>query len=306
MNRSFEFIVKWYSKTAVGALPLVIVAALVFTCSPAMAAKVVDLSASSGTDTTVDGAVVTTWESTTPAGDTTFTRSGSDARYVADSGLDIHGNPIPAIDFDRSAPFAGDFTAANGSAIIGDATIFAWANFDGYTDHGATSSSYYYSIQGDDALGKNEHTLGRDGNDGTDYIYHWDNFGQTTGTLQPQPAGWNLYIARFYGASLVGTTSAEAWIDPVGNGAVVANAADLVNEDSLDYATDPANLKIGTWTSGTSGLDGQIRAVRIYNTILNNDEIGRAARDITGVPEPSTIVIAVIGLIGCGGFRRRG
>ena len=299
MTLNFVPVVVRCRKAPLTTMAVACAVALILTCSPATAALVVDLSAASGTDTTVDGATVTTWDSTPAAGTTTFTRSGDDARYVADS-----GGGIPAIDFDRSAPFAGDFTGANGSAIIGDATVFVWANFDEYS-HVAGSSSYYFSIQGDDGLGKNEHTLGRDGNNGTDYIYHWDNFGETTGTLQPQPAGWNLYIARYYGASLVGTTSAEAWIDPVGNGAVVANAADLVNEDGLDYATDPANLKVGTWTSGTSGLDGQIRGLRIYNTILSDAEIGRVAKDITGVPEPSTIVLLLVGMLGASRLPRK-
>ena len=276
------------------ALAVASLAVLVFTCSSATAALVVKLDGRDGnTDTTVDGAVVTTWNSETPAGNTLFTRTGSDARYVANSGRNF-----PAIDFDRSAPFAGDFTAANGSSTLGDATIFVVANFDGYSDHGAGSSSYYYSIEGDGTT--NEHTLGRDGNDGTDYLYHWDNFGETRGTLQPQPAGWNLYIARFYGASLTGTTSAEVWIDPVGNGAVLSNAPDLVNDDGGAYATDPANLKIGTWTNGGSGLDGQIRGVRIYNTILSDEEVRAVASQMPVVypPEPSTIVLLMVGMLG--------
>jgi hypothetical protein len=260
---------------------------------------VVDLSAASGTDTTVDGAVVSTWDSAPAAGTTTFTGNGAGNRYIADS-----GSGIPAIDFDRSAPFAGDFTAANGSATLGDATVFVWANFDGYSDHGAGSSSYYFSIEGDGST--NEHTLGRDGNDGTDYIYHWDNFGETTGTLQPQPAGWNLYIARFYGASLVGTDSAEAWIDAAGDGAVVTtNPADLVNADSSAYSSDADKLQVGTWTSSGSGLDGQIRALRIYNTILGDAEVGRVAKEITGVPEPSSIVLLLVGMFGASRLPRK-
>lgn len=260
--------------------------------SQAGAALVVDLSAGSGTDTTVDGAVVNTWSD----GATTFTRSGSDARYVADS-----GGGIAAIDFDRSAPFAGDITAANGAATIGDATVLVWANFDGYSDHTTGASSYYFSINGSG----NEHTLGRDGNGGTDYIYHWDGVGQSTGTLQPQPAGWNLYIARYYGASLSGAISAEAWIDAVGDGAVVTGAADLINADSTAYNGDADSVLIGTWTNAGSGLDGQIRALQIYNTILTDAEVQAAARGITGVPEPGSLA-----LLGMGGLvllrRRRG
>lgn len=255
---------------------------LIAIANSASAALVVDLNAASGTDTTVDGDVVNTWTD----GVTSFTRSGDDARYVADS-----GDGIPAIDFDRSAPFAGDFTTANGGPTIGDATVLVWANFDGYADHAASASSYYFSIDGTG----NEHTLGRDGNSGTDYIYHWDGGGQSTGTLQPQPAGWNLYIAKFYGASLTGSTSAEAWIDSVGNGAVVLGAADLTNSDSTAYLADADSLLIGTWTNGGSGLDGQIRAFQMYNTILSDSEIREAAAALTGVPEPASILLVGLG-----------
>jgi hypothetical protein len=243
----------------------------------------------------VDGAIVDTWQSTTPAGNTTFTRSGSNANYVANS-----GGGIPAIDFTRSAPFLGDFSAANGAATIGDATILVWANFDGYT-HTAPSSSYYYSIDG----AGNEHTLGRDGNSPRpDYIYSFDGAAEVTGvptsTNQPQPAGWKLYIARFYGTSLVGTRSMEAWIDSVGDGAVVANSPDLVNEDSTAYNGNANALRVGAWTNAGSGLDGQIRGFRVYNTILSNTEVREAAQAMTGVPEPSTIGLAVwLGTGGC-------
>jgi hypothetical protein len=273
--------------------------AILFTIlsSASNAQLVVDLTAASGTDTTVDGATVTTWESSTAAGNTTFTRSDADARYVADS-----GGGMPAIDFDRSAPFLGDFSVANGGPTIGDATIFAWANFDGYTDHGVTSSSYYYSINGNG----NEHTLGRDGNAGTDYIYHWDGVGESTGTLQPQPAGWNLYIARFFGASLVGSRSVEVWIDPVGDGAVVTGTPDLTNEDGTAYNANASEMRVGTWTNGGSGLDGQIRAIRVYNSILSDADVMVAAREITGVPEPSALMLLMIsglGILACA--RRR-
>ncbi|GAF78931.1 unnamed protein product, partial [marine sediment metagenome] len=97
----------------------------------------------------------------------------SDARYVADS-----GGGIPAIDFDRTARFSGDFSTANGAATIGDSTIFVWANFDGYSDHSQGASSYYYSINGTG----NEHTLGRDGTTARgDYLYSWDGGGEATG-----------------------------------------------------------------------------------------------------------------------------
>ena len=269
---------------------LVFAVALLLVARDASATLVVDLSAASGTDTTDDGAVVSSWSD----GTTTLTRSGSDARYVADS-----GGGIPAIDFDRSAPFAGDFSAANGGPTIGDATVLVWANFDGYTDHGASSSSYYFSISGSG----NEHTLGRDGNDGTDYIYHWDGAGQSTGTLQPQPAGWNLYIARYFGASLTGTTSAEAWIDSAGNGAVVLGAADLTNDDGIAFNADANELRVGSWINGGSGLDGQIRAFQLYNSILSDSEIRAAAASMTGVPEPTSLMLAALGAIAL--FTRR-
>lgn len=266
-----------------------IVAVSAMISGAAHADLVVNLSAQSGTNTTVDGAVVNTWND----GMTTFNRSGSDARYVADS-----GGGIAAIDFDRSAPFLGDITTANGGATIGDATVLVWANFDGYADHTAGSSSYYFSIDGSG----NEHTLGRDGNSGTDYIYHWDGGGETTGTLQPQPAGWNLYIAKFYGASIAGSTSAEAWIDSVGDGAVVLGAADLTNGDSTAYSGNANSVRIGTWTNGGSGLDGQIRAVQIYNEILSDSAIQAAASAITSIPEPASL--ALLGLGGLMMIRR--
>jgi len=269
-------------------LTLGVVALLV---TSANAALVTNLTASSGTDTTTDGAVVSTWSD----GATTFTRSGSDARYVADS-----GDGIPAIDFDRSAPFLGDVTTANGGATIGDATVLVWANFDGYSDHGASSSSYYFSIDGSG----NEHTLGRDEDSGgPDAIYSWDGTNASYGNQSP--AGWNLYIAKFYGASLSGMTSAEAWIDSVGDGAVVGGAADLTNEDSTAYNGNADSVRVGTWTNGGSGLDGQIRALRIYNTLLSDSEIQAAAAAITGVPEPSTAIMTLIGLIGSVTMRRK-
>lgn len=253
-----------------------------FLVGNAAADLVVDLSAQSGTDTTVDGAVVSTWEATGDNSSTTFTRSGGDARYVADS-----GGGVAAIDFDRSAPFLGDLTSAlGGSTTITDATVLIWAKFDGYS-HSASASSYYFSIDGSG----NEHTLGRDGNSGTDYIYHWDGGGQSTGTLQPQPAGWNLYIAKFYGTP-GGSTSAEAWIDSVGNGAVVTGAADLTNSDGTGYNGNANSVRIGTWTNGGSGLDGQIRGLRIYNELLSDAEIQAAALAMTNVEvTPSTISI---------------
>jgi len=255
----------------------------------AHAALVTNLTAASGTGTTVDGAVVSTWSD----GATTFTRSGSDARYVADS-----GGGIAAIDFDRSAPFLGDISASNGAATIGDATVLVWAKFDGYS-HSPSNSSYYFSIDGTG----NEQTLGRDLDAGGDNaIYSWDGSGATYGNQSP--LGWNLYIARYYGASLAGSTSAEAWIDTIGDGAVVLGAADLTNGDSTAYSGNANAVRIGSWTNGGSGLDGQIRALQIYNTILSDSEIQAAASAITGVPEPSTSIVMIISLIGSVTLRR--
>ena len=174
--------------------------------------------------------------------------------------------------------------------LLGSTVWSLSANFDGYSDHAVTASSYYFSINGSG----NEHTLGRDGNSGTDYIYHWDGAGQTTGTLQPQPAGWNLYIAKFYGASLSGSTSAEAWIDPVGDGAVVSGTPALANTDGIAYNADADSLLIGTWTNSGGGLDGQIRAFQLYNTILSDSEIRAAAATMTGVPEPGSVLMAAL------------
>lgn len=254
-----------------------------FLVGNASAALVVDLSAASGTDTTVDGGVVSTWQATGDNSTTTFTRSGSDARYVADS-----GGGIAAIDFDRSAPFLGDITSAlGGSTTITDATILVWAHFDEYS-HGASASSYYYSIDGSG----NEHTLGRDGNSGTDYIYHWDGEAASNGTLQPQPAGWKLYIAKFYATPLGDGTSMVAWIDPVGDGAVVTGIADVTNADSTGYSGNADSVRIGTWTNAGSGLDGQIRGLRIYNELLSDAEIQEAALSMTDV-ETTTPTLAI-------------
>jgi hypothetical protein len=252
----------------------------------ASAALVVDLSAGSGTDTTVDGDTVTTWGATGDIAATTFTRSGGDARYVADS-----GGGIAAVDFDRSAPFLGDITAAlSGSSTITNATIMVWANFDGYS-HAATNSSYYFSINGSG----NEHTLGRDEDaGGPDTIYHYDGGGSTYGTSQS--TGWNLYIAKFYGTP-VATISAEAWIDSVGDGAVVTGAADLTNSDNIGYNGNANSVSIGNWTSGDSGLDGQIRGLRIYDEILSDGDIQQAAASMTGVPEPSSIMLLAMGIL---------
>ena len=250
---------------------------VVLLAGSASAGLVVDLEASSGTSTTVDGATVNTWSD----GTTTFTRSGSDARYVADS-----GDGIPAIDFDRSAPFLGDITTPNGGATIGDATVLIWANFDGYS-HIASSSSYFFSIDG----GGNEHTLGRDQDaGGDDALYMYDGNSATYGNQSP--GGWVLYIARYYGASISGSTSAEAWIDTVGNGAVVTGAADATNSDSTAHNGNANSVRIGSWTPGSYGHDGQIRALRIYNTILSDAEIQTAAREITGLagPTPGTLI----------------
>jgi len=250
---------------------------VVLLAGSASAGLVVDLEASSGTSTTVDGATVNTWSD----GTTTFTRSGSDARYVADS-----GDGIPAIDFDRSAPFLGDITTPNGGATIGDATVLIWANFDGYS-HIASSSSYFFSIDG----GGNEHTLGRDQDaGGDDALYMYDGNSATYGNQSP--GGWVLYIARYYGASISGATSAEAWIDTVGDGAVVTGAADATNSDSTAHNGNANSVRIGSWTPGSYGHDGQIRALRIYNTILSDAEIQTAAREITGLagPTPGTLI----------------
>ena len=231
-----------------------------------------------------------TWEASGDISSTTFTRSGGDARYVADS-----GGGRAAIDFDRSAPFLGDITAAmSGSSTITNATIMVWANFDGYT-HGASSSSYYYTIDGTG----NEHALGRDASaSGTDALYHYDGSGATYGTGASSPTGWNLYIAKFYGtASIVGAVSAEAWVDGIGDGAVITGAADLTNSDNVGYSGNSNSVRIGSWTNGGSGLDGQIRGLRIYDTILNDTEIQAAAQSMTSVPEPSSIMLLAMGIL---------
>lgn len=253
------------------------------------AALIVNLSADSGTDTTTDGATVSTWNATGDIAGTAFTRSTGDARYVADS-----GGGIASIDFDRSSPFLGNITAALGGAgTITNATIMVWANFDGYS-HAASSSSYYYSIDGTG----NEHTLGRDTGVSTDNIYHWDGSNATYGTTQTQPAGWNLYIARFYATgSIVGNVSMQAWIDATGDGSVVTGAADLTNLDNIGYSGNADSVRIGSWTSGTSGLDGQIRGIRIYDTILDDNEVQAAAQSMTGVPEPSSMLLLVMGVL---------
>ena len=243
---------------------------------PSIANLQLRLTADSGTSTTVDGAGVADWFDTAHS-HFFFNANDTLPTYVADS-----GGGVPAIDFERSSGFLGDFSASAGSTIS-DATIFVIARFDGYT-HAASSSSYFFSIDNFADPGipdTSEHTLGRDSSTlGPDQLYHWR--GQPspeaaygTNILEDQPGtpfgDFNYYTAIFRGADDGGgsVNEMEAWI----NGSSGATLTPDVTHNGSGYNSLPSETRIGLWTSNGSGLDGMIREVLIYNRVLNSQEI---------------------------------
>ena len=233
------------------------------------------LTADVGPSTSVDGDDVLFWDD--QAHGHVFNNANATLpTYVADS-----GGGVPAIDLQRSSGFVGDFRSSAGP-VIGDATIFIVARFDGYT-HSATSSSYFFSIDSKGGPPNNsEHTLARDQQGANnDVLYHWR--GQPapearygSKIIEDAPGGigeFNYYTSIFRGTDDGGgaVSEMEAWING-SNGAT--DTPDLTHNGS-GYSAAPSLTRIGLWTSGGSGLDGQIREVLIYNRVLKSKEISQ-------------------------------
>jgi len=240
---------------------------------PAVPDLQVQLTADAGTNTTVDGGDILDWFDQAN-GHFFFNANVTLPTYVANS-----GGGVPAIDFTRSSGFLGDFSATAGG-VIGDATIFVVARFDGYT-HSSGSSSYFFSIDTfGDPPNNSEHTLGRD-QDGTnnDALYHWR--GQPspqaaygTNIIEDIPGGFgdfNYYTSIFRGTDDGGgaVNEMEAWI----NGSSGGTATPDVTHNGSGYSATPSLTRIGLWTSGVNGLDGMMREVLIYNRVLTSQEI---------------------------------
>lgn len=248
------------------------------------------LKADSGTNTTTNGANVTTWVDAQNG----HVFNGSSTVYVANA-----SNGKAAIDFTRAtgSGFVGDFSSTAG-ATIGDATIFVVARFDGYA-HSAGSSSYFFSIDSSSGAPNNsEHTLGRDANGAPnpDALYHWrgqpapnDYYG--TNIVEDPDGAFNYYTAIFQGS--IGDHAMQAWI----NGK--DGTPDVQSGNDSYYSADPALTRIGNWTTGTSGFDGLISEVLIYNRVLTDNEISQVeaylATRAAVVPEPASLALIALG-----------
>ncbi len=234
------------------------------------------LTADSGTSTTVDGAGVLDWFDT-EHGHFFFNANDTLPTYVADS-----GGGVPAIDFERSSGFLGDFSSSAGSTI-GDATIFVVSRFDGYT-HSPGSSSYFFSIDNFADPGipdTSEHTLGRDENSlGPDQLYHWraqpdPAAAYGTNIVEDQPGtpfgDFNYYTAIYRGTDDGGgsVNEMEAWINGSSGGTLTPD----ITHNGSGYLGLASETRIGLWTSNGSGLDGMMREVLIYDRVLNSQEI---------------------------------
>ena len=224
------------------------------------------LNAESGVSSMTDGEPVLNWIDA-HNGHRFSNANSLTPTYVADA-----GGGLPAIDLQRSSGFLGDFSSTAGS-LLGDATVFVIGKFGGYT-HSSSSSSYFFSI--DSSTGQAEHALGRDQSSlGPDQLYHWRS--------QPSPPGFygtnivenangdfNYFTAVYRGGDGSGL-GMEAWIN---GSAGLAGPADLSTAGSdAPYGADPSKMRLGLWTSNSSGLDGQIRELLLYDRILTADEV---------------------------------
>lgn len=263
---------------------------------PSISGLQVQLTADLGTSTTSDGADVADWFDQAH-NHLFFNANDTLPTYVANS-----GGGVPAIDFTRSSGFLGDFSGSAGS-VIGDATIFVVARFDGY-EHGSGSSSYFFSIDTfGDPPNNSEHTLGRDANGpSADALYHWR--GQPspqsaygTNIIEDRPGGFgdfNYFTSIFRESDDGGgaVNEFEAWINGSNGGAATPDAS----LNGSGYSASPSETRIGLWTSGGSGLDGMIREILIYNRVLTSQEITDveaylAARSLS--PEPPTMLLEI-------------
>jgi len=269
---------------------LLLVIAMVDTtrATPVTSGLQVWLNAESGTSAATDGATLTSWTDA-QNGHQFGNANALLPTYIADA-----GGGLPAIDFHRSSGFIGDFSSTAGSTI-GDATVFLIGKFGGYSDHGASSSSYWFSI--DSSTNEAEHTLGRDeSGPHPDALYHWRN--------QPSPPGFygsnivedvsgdfNYFTAVYRGGGGSGE-GMQAWI----NGSTGLAAAADVSTAGHDaaYGADPSKTRVGLWTSNGSGLDGQIRELLIYDRVLSPTEVNsvesylsdRLSGNLIESPEP--------------------
>tara|TARA_B100000809_G_scaffold64771_1_gene61423 strand:- start:277 stop:702 length:426 start_codon:yes stop_codon:yes gene_type:complete len=123
------------------------------------------------------------------------------------------------------------------------------------------------------------------------------------GTTDLSAGGYNILVGRL--AAGTGNQTAEIFVDS-------ATADSLPAVIDIDGATDSEVLVVGyERPSGGEGFEGDLARLLIYNRPLSDAELtdtGLALGtlyDINFVPEPTSLALAVMGLIGFVTFSRR-
>lgn len=94
-----------------------------------------------------------------------------------------------------------------------------------------------------------------------------------------------------------------AWVNTAANMELFVNGASAFTGPTV-AGTRPGTgfMRIGTRHNNVEGFEGYVDDLRLYDQALSAPEVAQLAEVI---PEPSSIVLSVIGLLGCAALRRR-